>query len=115
MSPDWAGNVGLTYDRALFDEIHGMVSIDGYYRGNYNFTAANTYRPTAIQDGQVRIDASARLYHPDKGFEIALLVRNLTNRLTILSGSDTPAGAAGQLGGTLARAREVLVEGSYRF
>ncbi|QXQ07479.1 TonB-dependent receptor [Sphingosinicellaceae bacterium] len=115
VSPDWAGNLGLTYDRALFGEVHGMFSIDGYYRGKYDFTAANTYRPTAIQDGQVRVDASVRLYQPNKGFELALLARNLTNRLTILSGSDTPAGAPGQLSGTLARGREVLVEASYRF
>ena len=114
-SPDWSGNIGLTYDRTLSGDIHGALSIDGYYRDAYNYTAANTYRPGAVQGAQMRLDASLRFYQPHKGLEFAVLVRNLTNELTILSGSDTPAGVPGQLGGYLAPPRQVVVEITDRF
>jgi iron complex outermembrane receptor protein len=114
-APDWSGNFGATYQHPLTSRLDGAISVDGYYRGSYNYTAANTYRPDAIQGGQVRIDASVRVFEPSKGWEAALLVRNLTNRLTILSGSDTPAGAPGQLGGYLDPPREVVLEVTNRF
>jgi iron complex outermembrane receptor protein len=114
-SPDWSGNIGATYEHKLTEKLRGAISFDGYYRGSYNYTASNTYRPEAIQNGQMRIDASIRVFQPDKGWEAAVLVRNLTNRLTILTGSDTPASPAGQLGGYLAPPREVVLEVTNRF
>lgn len=111
-SPDWAGNAGLTGDMPLGNAMKVSLSSDLFYTSGY--WASETLAPTTRQDGFVRWNAGLRLLDEGERWELGLIGRNLTNKYYLLQAQDK-TGRAGDQKGTVARGREIMVQGTVRF
>jgi outer membrane receptor protein involved in Fe transport len=119
----------VDYDIPLTDSLRFDVATGMQYTSRYNFSDA--LRPDAFQPGYTRWDASVRLHSPSAGWELALVGRNLTNKLVVTSANDMPrqgggtgapigslaaaTAAPGDLNAIVERGREVHLEFSYKF
>jgi outer membrane receptor protein involved in Fe transport len=121
-APDWSGNIGATYDTPVSDGINLSISSDLTGTSKYYFS--ETEGPGTLQDGYVEIGAAIRLYQPDRGWSLALIGKNLTNRYVVAGGSDRPgtgAGAGTTIGtnadiiGYIERPREITLQVGYKF
>ena len=118
----------VEYDFPVASDLRLALSGGAQYTSRYNYSDA--LRPDAIQPAFTRIDASVRLSSPT-GWEVALIGRNLSNKIVITSANDMPrqGSGTGALTGTAAatnasvgdlnaiieRGREVHVQVSYKF
>jgi iron complex outermembrane receptor protein len=115
-NPTWSGNVGVSYDRHILDELMIGLSLDTYLTSDFNYTASTTFHAGEMQAAMARFDASIRLYRGERtGWELALIARNLTDRKYITYGTDSPGGGAGVVAGFVAPPRDIIVQASYRF
>ena len=111
-SPDWSGNGGFTYERDLHGMTFGFTG-DAYYSGGY--WESETHSPFAYQNSFWKFDASTRVEFDKARYEIALIGRNLTNKYNVLFASDKPFSDTGQQYGTVARPREIVLQGTVHF
>ena len=109
-SPDWAGNVGASYngETGIGDL---AATADGLYSSSYY--GAEALSLGSFQKAFWRLNASARLTF-DNGLSLGVVGRNLTNRYYILSAQDK-TGQAREQRGVVGRGREVAVEAAFRF
>ena len=123
-APKFAARFGTTWDVPLSS--NGMslsFSGDVGYTSKYNYTDA--LRPDAFQKGYTRLDGAIKLSGPDERWSIALIGRNLTNRLVVTAANDIPfAGGTGTGTGTGVLAdmsafvdnpREIFIELGFKF
>lgn len=124
-APRFAGRLGASYAVELSDS--GMTleaSGDMSYSAKYNFS--DTLRPDAIQPSFTKFDASLRLKGPDDRWTLALIGRNLSNKLVVTGGSEIPftggtgTGTAGpgvlsDLSAFVDNPREFYIEASVKF
>ncbi len=122
VAPKWTGNLGVTYETALSDGLKGGLNIDARYSSSY--LAQGFGVPHSRQGSYMTLDAGLRVGSEDERWQLAVIGKNLTNRLYVMGGVDgpstgsgtgTPAGVhADQLGfGNLPRT--VMVQVSTRF
>jgi iron complex outermembrane receptor protein len=131
-APEFTATAGAYYEFPIADLMMSL-SADALYSDGYNF--GTQHQPTAYQDPFTKIDATIRLFTPDKRWELALIGRNLTDKLNLVNGIDrtgTGSGrgstlpsctAAGQTGcaalsdliGTAALPRSVALQLTYRY
>jgi iron complex outermembrane receptor protein len=113
-APRWAGSLGADYEQPV-GTFTVSYSVDGSFSSGY-YTVADLL-PDSWQSGWVTLDASVRLAAPNKAWDVALLGRNLTNRLYVLGASDagtvTPGVMADAFGFTN-RSRQVMLEVTVR-
>ncbi len=109
-SPDWAGNVGASYNRKVGDTEFSLTG-DGIYTSSYY--GAETLAPGSFQPGFWRLNASARMSF-DNGLSFGVVGRNLTNKYYILSAQDK-TGQAREQRGVVGRGREVAIEAGFKF
>jgi iron complex outermembrane receptor protein len=126
-APRFAGRLGASYDMPLSNSGWSLaLSSDVSYTGKYNFT--DTLRPDGVQKAYTKLDASVRLNGPDARWSIALIGRNLTNKLVVTAANDIPFaggtgtgdrnGALGVLADMSAfvdNPREIYIEASVKF
>lgn len=93
-APEWSGNVGASYDTALTDAL--KLSL----QGNVYFSSFTYQQPVAdrfiAQPGYAKIDARIGVGGEDGRWEIALVGKNLTNKLTAGYRQNTPGSQAFQ-------------------
>ncbi|MFC4294322.1 TonB-dependent receptor [Novosphingobium tardum] len=112
-APDWTLSGGFSYDRPVSDGIAIGLSGDANYTDDY-FTQENQ-NPVALQQGFWRLNASVRLHEIDDKWELALIGRNLTDKIYGLSSADKPLGGPGQISQQPSRPREIMLQGTIRF
>ena len=85
-APKWTVNAGLTYSTDLSRTVAASISTDAVYSASYYpQVEAN---PFSRQPGYWQLDASLSLYSPrDRKWHVALIGRNLTNRIVSVSTS----------------------------
>lgn len=127
-APRFAGRIGASYDMPLNSSGWSLnMSSDVSYSGKYNFT--DTLRPDGVQNAYAKLDAALRLNAPDNRWSLALIGRNLTNKLVVTAANDIPStggtGTGSQVAGTpgvladmsafIDNPREVFIEAAFKF
>lgn len=95
-APLWAGRVGASYTTPLSGGIQLGLNGEAGFSSSYNFT--DSLRPDGVQPSFVRWDAGIRIFDEDDGWELALIGRNLGDKLVATSGNDMPGQGAGGTG-----------------
>jgi iron complex outermembrane receptor protein len=84
-APKWTLNGGITYDRQLGAGLGGSISMDVTYTSSY-MTQIEA-QPEARQPGYWMLNGNLTLYGgQDRGWQVALIGRNLTNKIVAISG-----------------------------
>lgn len=89
---DFSGNLALDFDAPVSSdyEVAGLVSLA--YVSSYN--ASQTQDPKGVQDGYAKINARLSFSPVDGPWELALLGKNLTNKIIRTYNGDTPLGGS---------------------
>lgn len=110
-APRWAGSFSASYDQPLGRQYRLSYTADATFSSGY-YTVADLL-PDSWQGSWVTMDASLRFGKVDNSWSVALIGRNLTNRLYVIGASDygtvTPGVEADAFGYTN-RAREVMLQ-----
>jgi iron complex outermembrane recepter protein len=86
-APQFSSRLGLTYEA----DLSGMAlrfSGDMSHTSSYNFT--DTLRPDGVQKAFTKFDAAISLNGDDDRWSVALIGRNLTNKLVVTAANDIP-------------------------
>lgn len=111
-APDWTLQAGFTYDRPLGDS-DWNIGFSGEARYSSEYFISTNNSPFALQGGFALFDASARIHNDD--WNIALIGRNLTNKIYGVVGNDKPLGPRGQVNANIGRPREIMIQATRRF
>lgn len=112
-APKFGATVGASYDLEVQNNLSIGVNADARYTSSY--IAQENYNPLSKQDAYWLLNAGARVYSTDTKWELALIGRNLTNTKYFGLSIDRPRGTAGQLIVVGNRARELMLQGTFRF
>ena len=88
VAPDWTGSFGVSYDTDIGSNLEGGFSIDTRYSDSYLVSGFNAEH--SRQDSYGIIDASVRVGAADEIWQLALIGKNLTDKLYIAGGVDGP-------------------------
>ncbi len=113
LAPRVSFSLGGSYDTPVADWLMLGLTTDVKYVSAY--WAQDLKAPGSRQKGYAKLNASIRLYSPEDTWEIALLGRNLTGEMAILTAGDKPGGARNDLQGAVERGREVVLQVQYKF
>ncbi|MET0363352.1 MAG: TonB-dependent receptor [Sphingobium sp.] len=93
-APDFSLTAGIAYDHEFSDSMGGSVAFDSSYSSSYiTQTEAN---PLNRQEAYWQLNGTIALNGgSDKPWEVALIGRNLTNKLYVVAGSVVGATASG--------------------
>ena len=93
-APKFAGNLGLDYDWPAMGGWRAAASLDLRYSGSYSYSATlDPYK----QGSYAVVDAALRLYSEDRRYEMALIGRNLSDKIYALSAGSRPGACANAL------------------
>lgn len=112
-APKLAFSVGASYDQPIGNELNLGVDVDVSHTSSY-FRQENQH-PLSRQPSYELLNAAIRLGQIDKGWELSLQGRNLTNKYYADVSVDQPFGGRNQFFAYAARPREVILQASYRF
>ena len=124
-APRFGGSLGFTYETPVSSsDIRLVLSGDMTHTSSYNYT--DTLRPDAVQPAFTKFDASIRLKGPEDRWSVAVIGRNLTNKLVVTAANDIPfaggtgTGTAGpgvlaDMSAFVENPREVFVEVGFKF
>jgi outer membrane receptor protein involved in Fe transport len=112
-APEFSGFFGVSYDTPIANGINIGLSADVKYISWY--WSQDNQAPGSRQPGYAKFNAAIRVHDPDETWEFALIGKNLTNEIKVLTSGDKPGGNRGDLAGVVERGREVLLQGTYRF
>ena len=85
-APTWAATLGTSYESIINDRMSLRSSVDTTYSSAFYTTVQES--PRAVQGQFWKLNMSLAL-HSDRGWEVALIGKNLTNRLTLTEGYET--------------------------
>lgn len=111
-APEWVSQTGASYDGSLASGLRFSLTGDVRYSSSYFTSEANS--PYAHQDGYTTFDASARIYRQND-WELALIGKNLSDKLYVTLGGDMPLGPRGQTFGVLGAPRQVILQFTKHF
>jgi iron complex outermembrane receptor protein len=93
-APAWTASLGADYEAPISGS--GLrIGLTGDARYTSAFSLGETLSPLQRQKGYVDLNATVRLFDPDKGWEVALIGRNLTDELVGGNDIDNPGTGAG--------------------
>lgn len=82
-APKWSANFGFDYEIPLVSGLRLQLTNSNQLSSKYpTFPAVGVPNDSHIQDGFVKVDASLALKGRDDRWEIALIGRNITNKIT---------------------------------
>lgn len=115
-SPKFVASAGISYDTEVSNSLRIGLSGDVRYRsGTYTI---DNFNPASYQKSYAMFHANARIYDEDKGWELSLIGRNLTNKRVIAFASARPgATTPGQyeVSAFTIRPREIALQASLNF
>lgn len=88
-APKWSGTLNVAYSVPLSDNIKGGLSGNVSYSSDY-FNSGEGDPIYMLQKGNAKIDARLSLGHIDGNWEIAVLGKNLTDKLTSYNSNNQP-------------------------
>jgi outer membrane receptor protein involved in Fe transport len=112
-APRFSGFFGVSYDTPISEAINIGLSADVKYITWY--WSQDNQAPGTRQPGYAKFNASIRFHDPDDTWEFAVIGRNLSNEIKVLTSGDKPGGNRGDLAGVVERGREIMVQGTFRF
>ena len=110
-APKVSGSLGVDARFPINDLMGFAISYDAVYSDDYRVGG----RPEAVQEDFWRHNARAGLYSGDGTWEVMLIGRNLSDEKWIAGCADKPGGGAGDIFCQAIRARQVMLQGTYRF
>jgi len=78
---DWTGNVRGTFDQPLSGNLNLAVTVVGYFRSKF-VTASDQNPEYGVQDGYTKWDARVELANAEERWGVALVGKNLGDKLT---------------------------------
>lgn len=90
--PKWAGNLALTWQRDIFDDLRLTVGADSKFSSSY--FAQGDLNPLQRQKGYALFDARVGVGAASGNWDIGLNVRNVTNHYVVAFASNTPLAAS---------------------
>jgi outer membrane receptor protein involved in Fe transport len=109
-APHFSGSLGFDYERPINGQLRAGMSYDAIYSDRY---VAGGY-PTSEQKDFWRHNVRVGLFDAEGTWDVTLIGRNLANQRYIAGCADKPGGAAGDVFCQTVRARQVLLEATYR-
>jgi outer membrane receptor protein involved in Fe transport len=110
-APRWAGSLSANYDMSLKPNyVLGFSGVATFSSGY--FTTADLL-PSGYQGGWATMDASIRFAKSDQTWQVALIGRNLTNRLYVVGASDAGTVVPGLMAdafGFTNRTRQIMLQ-----
>jgi iron complex outermembrane recepter protein len=111
-SPEFSGNVGLTYLGSITDTIDLRWDLNVYYTSDF-YTTANA-EPLSEQEAYTKFDSRLAILPAAGNWEIALIGKNLSDKTTFGYWSPLPSSpGSGQVVGD--RPRSVALQMSYKY
>lgn len=109
----WNSMMGVDYTTDITDNYSLAMNVSGRFSSNYMGTYEQN--PLSLQPGYVALDAAIHLTKSHESWDLALLGRNLTDRLWIVAGYDrgiagAPNGVPAAIAIQLPRPREVMLQ-----
>ena len=88
LSPKWSGNLNLDYVTPISSSMKVAFNVNADFSSAY--IASANLDPRTRQDGYAKLGARLALAQIDNQWEVALIGRNLTNKVTTSQGFNTP-------------------------
>ena len=119
-APEWAGHLVARYERNLGDNLLLGITANTQYKSETVLSSSN---PTLTYDPYWTVDANVRVGSQDGQWQIALIGKNLTDKLAIRGGGAVPStggntgtteGFQGDYTGGAIRPRQVELEFQWR-
>ena len=111
-APKWSGTLFADLVLPASDAIDIIVNGGVAFRSRTFLE--ETYNPAAIQDGFAKLDLRAGIRSSDKSWEVAVVGKNLTNKLTASHAFNTPL-AAGIISQFINPPRTIAVQAKFNF
>lgn len=89
VAPKWTGNLGVSYDGDISDNLKFGINVDTRYSGSY--LASGFGNPDSRQGSYMTLDAGIRFGAADDNWEVALIGKNLTNKFYVSGVVDGPS------------------------
>lgn len=112
-APDWSGNIGATYDIPLSSDL--VLSVNGDVDFSSGYFPHDNNEPLLRQKAFQRINGFIRLHPADDGWSLALIGRNLTDKLINTFATDNIGDVPTHFNSNTTRGRQVTVQGTFRF
>jgi outer membrane receptor protein involved in Fe transport len=113
-APEWSSLVGVSYDGQLTDSLRWSFAADAAYTSSY--AASDNQNPIGDQDSFWLLGSAVRIIGgADEQWELALIGQNLTNEYYKSIAFDKSGGGPGQIATTVARARQVALQATFKF
>ena len=112
MSPDWSGNVGAEHFWPLDGGLEVQTQLLVYFQDDKFLAADND--PATVQEAFTKVNLRLAVVS-DKGWEVALVGRNLTDKLTSPHAEDLPLRSTNSFFRLTDRPRTYALQGQYRF
>lgn len=121
-APDWSGNLNVNYVFPVTSRL--KAGLGGGMRFNSSYYSAGDLSPESVSKSVQFFDLQARVMDADDKWEIALIGRNITDKLRPMLAFDTFAtgtlsgqatGTRADLGAFANRPREMILQATYRF
>jgi outer membrane receptor protein involved in Fe transport len=112
-APRWTLTGGATYDFAVDTDMMIGLSADASYTGSY--ITSEDHAPVTAQKSYTLLNAGVRLYQSNERWELAFIGRNLANKFYKLVSSSKPFALPDEYFTFTPRARELRVQGTFRF
>jgi len=93
VAPEWTANLGINYETAVGGNLKLGVNVDSRFSDSYLVSGFGA--PHSKQGSYMTLDAGIRVGDEDGSWELALVGKNLTNKLYIMGGVDGPSTGAG--------------------
>lgn len=88
VAPEWVGSLGVSYDRDVGNDLVAGLAIDSRISSSYLVSGFGADHSRQNKYGI--LDASIRLGARDESWQVAVIGKNLTNRLYVSGGLDGP-------------------------
>jgi outer membrane receptor protein involved in Fe transport len=112
MSPKWSGNVFAEYIHPVTASLDVIGQLSVYFEGDHYLAADND--PTTIQESFAKLDFRLALA-AEQGWEVALVARNLTDKLTSGHIEDQPLQSVNSFFALTERPRTIALQASYQW
>lgn len=111
-APAWSGNAAIDYAHALGGGLKIDANVSTYYSSRYFVVPTGDARIS--QPGFAKIDARLALAREDDVWEVALIIRNLTDRLTASYRQVVPS-STGTIGALADPPRSIGFQARFKF
>lgn len=111
-APEWEGTLTLDWVQPISNWLTLTAQFNLNYKGM--FYHQPDLDPFDAQDGYVKINARVGFQSADEMWEVAVVGRNLTDKITTASSFDTPFFGGGSHVAMIAPRRTIMIEASWR-